>query len=114
MFQMSDFTLTIDSCLCEDVAHHIYFDKSPLIEIEQVLDEPCNMGYILLCSNYYRDTYRTLNVRGLTNREVCEKVYTFYKHKTIRKMMGDHIWLEGWFEPVPGVEDMYKPCNYGS
>ncbi len=114
MFELSDFTITINSCLCEDKMSHIYFDKCPITEIEDVLNDDCNMDYILLCSNWNKQTYKRLDVRGLSNRDVCNKVYSFYKHKTYRRLMGDHIFLEGWFHPLPDEPNVFKPLMYGS
>ena len=114
MFELSDFTITINSCLAEDKCNHIYFEKRPITEIEDVLDEPCNMDYIILCSNWEKQTYRRLDVRGLSNADVCKKVYAFYKHKTYRRLMGDHIFLEGWFHPLPDEPNVFKPLMYGS
>ena len=114
MFKLSDFTITIDDCLAENIANHIYFEKRPITEIEDVLDEPCNMDYIILCSNWEKQTYRRLDVRGLTNADVCKKVYAFYKHKTYRRLMGDHIFLEGWFHPLSDEPNVFKPLLYGS
>jgi hypothetical protein len=114
MFELEDFDITITGSLYEDIAVHIDQDKTPLEEIEDKLNEPCNMEYILLCSNRWKQIYRVLNVKDLTNRQVCKKIYTFYKHKTYRRLMGDHIWLEGWFYPKPDEPNVFIPTNYGS
>ena len=110
---MSEFNITIDASLYEDIAFEMDYHKWSLDNIEDVLAEPCNMNQILLCSNYCNDTWRLLDVAGLTNKEVCEKIYTFYKHKTYSKYMGDHRFIEGWFVPTD-KEGVFKVCNYGS
>ena len=114
MFELSDFDITITGSLYEDIALHIDHHKTPLEEIENKLNEPCNMKFILLCCHWQKHKSRVFNVENLTNRQVCEKVYTFYKHKTYRRLMGDHIWLEGWFVPDPDAPNVFEALMYGS
>lgn len=109
---MSDFTITVTGTLYEDIANHIYFEKRPIQEIEDVLDEPCNMKWVLLCSNIAKQHYRLFNVENLSNREVCEKIYRFYRHKTYRRLIGDHILMNGWFRPRLEEPDVFEPVNY--
>jgi hypothetical protein len=113
MFELSDFTITINSSLPEDIAF-IECNRININEILNILNKDCNMDYIILCSNWEKQTYRRLDVRGLSNAEVCKKVYVFYKHKTYRRLMGDHIFLEGWFIPLPDEPNVFKPLMYGS
>jgi len=108
---MSEFNITIDASLYEDIAFEMDYHKWSLDNIEDVLAEPCGMNQILLCSNYCKDTWRLLDVAGLTNKEVCQKIYTFYKW--FRRNMGDHRYIEGWFDPTD-KEGVYKVSNYGS
>jgi hypothetical protein len=61
------------------------------------MEEPAGLGKVLLISNW-PDKYRCLDFTGLTNLEVVHRIQTFYKHKTIRRMIGDHTEFEG-FEP---------------
>jgi hypothetical protein len=114
MFELEDFDITITGSLYEDIALHIDQHKTPLEEIENKLNERCKMEFIILCSNWWKQTFRVLNVNGFTNREVCNKIYTFYKHKTYRNLMGDHIWLEGWFVAEPDNPNIFRAVNYGS
>ena len=113
MFELFDFTINIRSSFHSDAASQVSDDTS-VDEILDKLNEPCNMDYILLCSNWAKQTYRAINVKDFTNREVCERVYAFYEHKTHRRLMGDHIFLEGWFHPLPNEPNVFKPLMYGS
>ena len=114
MFELFDFNITINSSLPEDIAFYIDNNNININEVLNVLNKDCKMDYILLCSNYNKQTYKVIDVRGLSNAEVCEKVYAFYKHKTYRRLMGNHIWLEGWFHPLPDEPNVFKPLMYGS
>ena len=56
---------------------------------------PSGLGQILLCSNWWDGKYRKVDFTGTTNKEAVEKVLKFYKHKTYRRLVGDHIFFEG-------------------
>lgn len=112
-FELYDFVISINGSIAEDIANLIC-DEITVDEVIDKLNEPCNMDYILLCSNWGKQTYRVLDVKDLSNKQVCNKVYDFYKHKTYRRLMGDHIWLEGWFQPIPDEPNVFKPVLYGS
>ena len=113
MFKMSDFNISIGNSLYEDIAFHIDYHKTPLDEIEDELNKPCNMNYILLCSNYYKDISKVFDVKDLSNRQVCNIIYRFYTHSTIQRMMGDHTFIEGWFIPTK-EEGVFEIMFYGS
>ena len=116
MFKMEDISIMILSHIDEDVKfykeEHNY--EISWEEIEDELNSPCNMEYILLCSNWNKQTYRRLDVRGLTNAEVCNKISVFYTHKTYRRLMGEHVWIDGWFVPLPDEPNVFKPLMYSS
>jgi hypothetical protein len=116
MFQMKDINILITSNIDEDVKFYKEGNNYQISwdEIEDELNSPCNMEYILLCSNWAKQIYRVFNVKELTNREVCNVIYRFYKHKTYRRLMGDHVWIEGWFTPKPDEPNVFMPLMYGS
>ena len=116
MFEMTDINIHININIDEDVKFHRELNNYQISwdEIDDELNSPCNMDYILLCSNWAKQTYRAINVKDFTNREVCNVIYRFYRHKTYSRLMGDHRWLEGWFHPLPNEPNVYKPLMYGS
>ena len=116
MFEMKDMSIHILGTIDEDAMFHRELNNWE-IHWEEIADElgsPCNMDYILLCTNWAKQTYRRLDVRGLTNRQVCNKISIFYLHKTYRRLMGDHRWIEGWFVPQPDEPNVFRPVMYGS
>jgi len=112
-FNMKDLTITIyEENVDEVINSHLEcgledFEDKEFVrkQIEQELDKPCGMDFINLMSNYSKYTYRKLSVKGLTNRQVVEKILVFYKHKTFRRCMGNHTFLEGWFVFVEDWND---------
>lgn len=73
-----------------------YTIESQRVPMERML-EPAGLGKVLLISNW-PDKYRCLDFTGLTNVQAIERIGTFYRHKTIRRMIGDHTQFEG-FQP---------------
>ena len=70
-----------------------------LAEMEEdqkaLLDKPSGLTQVLLCSNYWDKKYRQVDFTGTTNEEAIKKILTFYKHKTHRRLVGDHTFFEG-------------------
>jgi hypothetical protein len=123
-FQMSDLQITIDGCLSDDIMSYVSCDADIIIkekkisveqfihDIETKLNQPAGLKNLKLCIDWWGQKYRILNVEGLSNRAVCHKIYAFYNHKTYRRMMGDHRWIEGWFIETD-EKGVYK-TGYGS
>ncbi len=65
-------------------------------EQRYILNQPSNLENVLLCSNWDKQTYRTLDFRRTTNEEAIKKILIFYKHKTFRRLIGNHIFFEGF------------------
>jgi hypothetical protein len=89
-----------------DEFHEIEFDDDQ----KDILKHPSGLINVLLISNYWNRKYRLLDFRGTTNEEAIKKILTFYKHKTYRRLMGDHIFYEGFTR----TEDGYDVLNLGS
>ena len=70
-----------------------------LAEMEEdqkaLLDKPSGLTQVLLCSNYWDKKYRQVDFTGTTNEEAIKKILRFYKHKTYRRLVGDHTFFEG-------------------
>lgn len=66
-------------------------------EQKALLDKPSGLTQVLLCSNWRDDKYRQVDFTGTTNEEAIKKILTFYKHKTYRRLIGDHIFFEGFY-----------------
>jgi hypothetical protein len=120
---MQSLTIAIDEKNVDEVIDfHLqyglkHFEDKEFVrkQMEEELDKPCGMDFINLMYNYSKFTYRKLSVKGLTNRQVIEKILVFYRHKTIRRCMGNHIFLEGWFVSVKDLNDgEWIACLYGS
>lgn len=60
------------------------------------LNEPSNLTGVLLCSNWREQKYRLVDFTGTTIGQAIEKILVFYKHKTYRRMIGDHTFFEGF------------------
>jgi hypothetical protein len=56
---------------------------------------------VLLLSDWLKQKYRLIDFTGTTNEQAIKKILTFYKHKTIRRGVGDHIFFEG-FDMIDG------------
>ena len=63
-----------------------------------ILDKPSGLTTAMLCSywNWWKQKYHVLDFTGTTNREAIKKILTFYEHKTHRRLVGDHIFFEGF------------------
>jgi hypothetical protein len=71
------------------------------------LDEPSGMGKVLLCSDWpYK--FRLVDFSNTTNRQAIKKILTFYKHKTYRRGIGDHIFFEGFMIGDNVFYDMFE------
>ncbi len=68
------------------------------------LSRPSELTNVLLCSNWWKQKYRLVDFTGTSNKEAIEKILKFYKHKTIRKLIGDHIFFEGFHKDSNGYE----------
>ena len=73
-------------------------DKNAFSETE--LMKPSGLGKVLIMSCWNGDSskYRLLDFTGTTNYEAIEKVLRFYKHKTYRRCIGDHIFFQGFYD----------------
>ena len=65
-------------------------------EQKELLSMPSELNRVLLCSNWWKKHYRLLDFSGTTNEEAIKKMLTFYKHKTFRRLVGDHLFFEGF------------------
>jgi hypothetical protein len=61
-----------------------------------LLRHPSGLTNVLLCSNYWKQKYRLLDFTGTTVEDAIKKILTFYRHKTFRRLIGDHIFFEGF------------------
>jgi hypothetical protein len=96
---MEEFTLNNFNFLVTDSYDEIEFtDKQ-----QQLLHHPSYLNFVLLCNNWWKQTYRLLNFTGTTNEEAIKKILVFYKHKTFRRLIGDHIFFEGFNITSNGV-----------
>jgi len=59
-------------------------------------EETMNLTKIRLISSWLPRRERLLDVTGLNAKEVFQKILRFYKHKTFRRCIGDHIFFEGF------------------
>jgi hypothetical protein len=66
------------------------------------LNQPSGLGEVLLRTDYFGGKCRRLDFTGTTNEEAIKKILTFYKHKTFRRMVGDHIFFEGFTKKADG------------
>lgn len=64
-------------------------------EYATVLAEPSGLGMVHLCSNWAKQTYRSVDFSNTTNAEAIQKILTFYRHGTYRRMVGTHIYFDG-------------------
>jgi hypothetical protein len=90
-----------------DEFNHIYNDLEE--EQKELLDKPSGLTQCLLCSNYWGKKYRLLDFTGTTCHQAIEKILTFYKHKTYRRLIGDHKFFEGFYK-----EGEYQKIHLGS
>jgi hypothetical protein len=67
-----------------------------------LLDTPSQLREVNLCSNWEKQSYRTLNFEGTTVREAIQKILTFYSHNTHRRLIGDHICFAGLLD-IDGI-----------
>ena len=67
-------------------------------EIERVsLTDPSGLTKVLLCSDYWKKKYREVDFTGTTCEQAIKKILTFYKHRTLRSGIRDHIFFEGFY-----------------
>lgn len=71
-------------------------------EQKAMLNQPSGLTRVLLISNWWEHKTRLLDFTGTTNEEAIKKILTFYKHKTYRRLVGDHIFFEGF---TPTIDD---------
>jgi hypothetical protein len=77
------------------------YDEEQKNEIMNALSEPSGLTEVLLLSDWLKQKYCLVNFTGTTNEQAIKKILTFYKHKTIRRGVGDHIFFEG-FDMIDG------------
>ena len=65
-------------------------------EQRELLKKPSDLTDVLLISDYWNHKHRLIDFTGTTNEEAIKKILTFYKHKTHRRLVGDHIFFEGF------------------
>jgi len=80
-----------------------WWDENPDYEpLRKRLDEPSGLSLILIPTRIYMVPldirYRVLDFTGTTVKQAFQKILTFYKHKTYRREVGDHIFFEGVYE----------------
>lgn len=68
------------------------------------LSHPSELTKVLLCSNWWKQKYKFIDFTGTSNKEAIEKILKFYKHKTFRRLIGDHIFFEGFLKDSDGYE----------
>ncbi len=81
----------------------IVFDNSQ----KAIMDQQSGLTNVLLISNYEKIKYRLLDFTGTTNEQAIKKILTFYKHKTYRRLIDNHIFFEGFHQ----TEDGYSVIN---
>jgi hypothetical protein len=64
-------------------------------EQKALLGKPSGLTQVILCSNWRDKKYRKVDFTGTTNEEAIKKILTFYKHKTYRRLIGDHTFFGG-------------------
>ncbi len=72
-----------------------------------ILDQPSGLTNVLLISDIQKGKCRLLDFTDTTIEQAINKILTFYKHKTYRRLIGDHIFFEGFIE----TEDGYNLIN---
>ena len=71
-----------------------------------LLNQPSNMTRVVLISSYSvhdasKHKYRLLDFTGTTVEQAIRKILTFYRHKTYRRLIGDHMFFER-FDNIDG------------
>ena len=72
-----------------------------------ILDQQSGLTNVLLISDIQKGKCRLLDFTGTTNEQAIKKILAFYKHKTYRRLINDHIFFEGFIE----TEDGYNLIN---
>jgi hypothetical protein len=67
-------------------------------DISCFLSDPSGLGDVLLTSDWWNDKERLVSFKGTTVEQAIEKILTFYRHKTYRRGVGDHIFFEGFIQ----------------
>jgi hypothetical protein len=59
------------------------------------LSQPSDLTNAHLCSNWNKQSYRTVDFTNTSVEEAIRKILTFYKHKTYRRLIGQRIFFNG-------------------
>jgi len=86
----------------EQIYVSLVIDKDHEYKVS-VLEKPSGLTKVLLLSNWEKQHYREVDFTGTTNEEAIKKILAFYKHKTYRRLVGDHTFFEGFTEVVNGA-----------
>jgi hypothetical protein len=65
-------------------------------DITKHLKEPSGLGHVLLMSDWWNDKWRVVSFKDTTVEQAIDKIIRYYRHKTYRRGVGDHIFFEGF------------------
>ena len=67
-------------------------------DISCFLKDPSGLGHVLLTSDWWKDEERLVSFKGTNVEQAIDKILRFYRHKTYRRGVGDHIFFEGFIQ----------------
>ena len=76
-------------------------------EQKELLPKQSGLNYVRLMINWYNPKYQVLDLTGTSNEEVIRIILHFYKHKTRRRLVGDHIFFEGFHRISDDCHELY-------
>jgi hypothetical protein len=79
-----DFTVTSDF-------NDIEFDEDE----KALLSQPSGLTKVFLIYDYYKNKTKEIDFTGTTCEQAIKKILQFYKNKTNRRGIGDHVFFEG-------------------
>ena len=64
--------------------------------LDGCLDEAAGLGDILLVTDYWKYRCELVDFTEFTVREAIEQILMFYENKKYRRLIGDHVFFEGF------------------
>jgi hypothetical protein len=99
------------SLTLNDIEFNITSDYDTIVKEEcitnehkEMLNKSSGLTDVLLMTSYNR--FRRVDFTGTTNEQAIKKILTFYKHKTYRRLVGDHIYFEGFHTIEMNLESL--------